>query len=134
MSQYHAKKNNRLYAKKATEYLLDILNAKETKVLIMNGDLDYYINYVGTEKILNNLKFGSWSELFGKDKYDPEEYFYEAKNRQGSPRVKGGRKMASEQLSYIRVENAGLRIAHEKPELMFNTLKKWIENKKNINE
>lgn len=30
--------------------------------------------------------------------------------------------------SYLRVLNSGLKVHHEKPELMFQLLKKWIKS------
>ena len=77
IAEYSKVKEQRKYAKTAQEYLHDILVEGSVKVLIVNGDLDYFIPYQGTEKVLKEMKWSKWNELYGEDDFEPIEWGYE---------------------------------------------------------
>jgi carboxypeptidase C (cathepsin A) len=49
---------------KSADVFSKILNDREIKVLIMNGQLDFHTNYFGTEKLVDSF------EWYGKEKFN----------------------------------------------------------------
>ena len=89
-----------------------MLNRRDVKVLIMQGDLDYYINYFGSEKVIKDLNWYGKKQLQSA-MTDLSEW-------------SGGLKASVDNFTYLRVKDSGLKIYQEKPELMYKTLKEWI--------
>ena len=46
-----------LYPLASLDYLAEILDTEAIKVLVLNGDLDYMINFNGTETVLNDFNW-----------------------------------------------------------------------------
>ena len=91
---------------------------EDLNILIMQGELDYQVNYVGLESTLSEFNV-----FDGGLNLSPWSF----KNEVVGDTVEGGQyAKGKNNVNYIRVKDAGLRIYHEKPELMYWTLKKWI--------
>lgn len=110
---------------KPADVFSKILNDREIKVLIMNGQLDYSTNYFGTEKLVDSF------EWYGKEKFNAyngnelKRWFF-TNTTSGEENVPGGDMRTFEKLTYVRVHGTGLFIYKEKPELMTDMLKQWI--------
>ena len=110
---------------KSAEVFSKILNDREIKVLIMNGQLDYHTNYFGTEKLVDSF------EWYGKEEFNAYngnelKRWYFSNSTSGEEHVAGGDMRTFEKLTYVRVHGTGLFIYKEKPELMTDLLKQWI--------
>ena len=112
---------------KPSDVFSKILDDRELKVLIMNGQLDYQTNYFGVEKLVDSF------EWYGKDQfnaYNDNElkrwYFKNATS--GEEKVPGGDMRTFEKLTYVRVHGTGLYVYKEKPELMTDLLMQWISD------
>lgn len=58
MKEYMEEPETRtLYPEPPLTYIKNLLDGEVVKVLILNGDLDYYVNYIGQEKILSELEW-----------------------------------------------------------------------------
>ena len=112
---------------KPADVFSKILDDRELKVLIMNGQLDYHTNYFGVEKLVDSF------EWYGKEQfnaYNDNElkrwYFTNATS--GEENVAGGDMRTFEKLTYVRVHGTGLYVYKEKPELMTDLLMQWISD------
>jgi carboxypeptidase C (cathepsin A) len=107
---------------KPSKVFSKILNDRELKVLIMNGQLDFHTNYFGVEKLVDSF------DWYGKEQFNAYNgnelkrwYFKNATS--GDQKVPGGDMRTFEKLTYLRVHGTGLNIQREKPELMTDLMK-----------
>jgi cathepsin A (carboxypeptidase C) len=112
---------------KPHEVFSKILEDRELKVLILNGQLDYHTNYFGVEKLVDSF---DWYGKEAFNAYNANElkrwFFHNATS--GEDHVPGGDMRTHDKLTYVRVHGTGLQIYNEKPELMTDLLKQWLSN------
>jgi carboxypeptidase C (cathepsin A) len=99
-----------------------ILEERDIKVLIMNGDLDFHTNYFGTEKLVENL------EWYGKEDFNNYNHgnlkrWHFTNTTSGDDHVPGGDMRVHDRLTYLRIHETGIYVYNERPELMTDLLK-----------
>jgi carboxypeptidase C (cathepsin A) len=116
----------------AKDHLQKILEDRELEVLVLAGDLDYKVNFIGVDSAIRNL------DWYGKEGFDafnggrPKlwHYFNETlalrEPSKHQEELTGGEYFKFEKLTFMRVFNAGLRIFNEKPDLMWTLLQRWL--------
>lgn len=110
---------------KPSEVFSQILNDRELKVLIINGQLDYHTNYFGIEKLVDSFEWYGKEEFNAYNGNELKRWYY-TNTTSGETEVPGGDMRTFEKLTYVRVHGTGLYVYKEKPELMTDLLKQWM--------
>ena len=107
-----------------TAHMLDLAREKNFKVLFYVGDLDYQMNWMGLEKVIQNLDWEGRVQ-YNEDndgKYTPWTFMNYTTGRDQL----GGDFQELDTFTFLKIKNAGLQVQREKPELMVDLLKQFI--------
>ena len=107
------------------DILSRILEDRDVKVLIINGDLDFHTNFMGTEKVIENIDWYG-SEQFLNYNGGKMKRWHFTNTTSGETNVPGGDMRVHDRFTYLRIHNTGIYAYSEKPELMTDLLKQWI--------
>lgn len=104
------------------DVLTEILEDRDVKVLIMNGDLDFHTNFMGTEKVIETLEWYGSEDFKNYNGGNLMRWFF-TNTTSGEEKVPGGDMRVHDRFTYLRLHNTGIYAYSEKPELMTDLLK-----------
>ena len=107
----------------AVNLIADILERKQVKVFILNGDLDFKINWMGTDLLAKSF---TW---YGqKDFTESEPHDFKWTDMRNGREHMGGEMLIKDKFTFLKAFNTGLDVHDEKPEMLYDVLKRWISN------
>ena len=107
----------------AVNLITDILERKELKLFILNGDLDFKINWMGTDVLAKSFKWYGQKDFSEAKPHD----FNWTDVRNGKVHM-GGEMLVKDKLTFLKAFNTGLDVHDEKPEMLYDLLKRWMSN------
>ena len=108
-----------------TEILTQILEDRDVKVLILNGDLDFHTNFMVTELVIQNLTWYGQEE-FNNYNHGKMKRWHFDNTTSGEHNVPGGDMRVHDRFTYLRLHNSGIYAYKKEPELFADLLKQWI--------
>lgn len=107
----------------AVNLIADILERKQLKVFILNGDLDFKINWMGTDVLAKSFTWYGQKDFSEGKPHD----FKWTDVRNGREHM-GGEMLVKDKFTFLKAFNTGLDVHDEKPEMMYDLLKRWMSN------
>ncbi|KAF2665465.1 carboxypeptidase Y [Microthyrium microscopicum] len=108
----------------STRQIATLLDAKDTKVLILNGNNDISVPTASLVRTLDNLPWSKHAAYLTK-KLSPWYY----KDSSGSQQLGGELKQVGN-LALVTVNNAGHMNVHDQPIATLSILQKWLKSRK----
>ena len=92
-------------------------------MFILNGDLDFKINWMGTDVLAKSFKWYGQKDFSEAKPHD----FKWTDVRNGKVHM-GGEMLVKDKLTFLKAFNTGLDVHDEKPEMLYDLLKRWMSN------
>lgn len=111
------------FSRGAVNVVSDLLDQKDLKIMIFNGDLDFKINWMGTDVLAKNFNWYGKAD-FANSK--PKDFKW-TDVRNGKVHM-GGEMLVKDKFTFLKGFNTGLDVHEEKPEMLYDLLRRWIKN------
>lgn len=108
------------------QHMLDLSKEKGFKVLVYVGENDFQMNWFGLEKVLHNLDWSGKAQ-FNEDN-DDKYVEWDFTNQTTGGQDKGGYFQELDKFTFLKIDNAGLKVHQERPALMVDLLLQWIND------